>query len=273
MRRSYAERDVWRDDPAKRMRRIERMVNLVYRFMVGITGGVGDVEAFPGFDDVGTIKMWGRSIDEIPYGWALCDGDNGTPDLTNRFIVGAGGSYSPGDTGGADTVDLSHSHGYGTLATDSDSHSHDVTGTSGSESSHTHGDGSLAASSESSHTHGDGTYAAATGGTHGHTDGGTTEPCAHGTDHNVLQDIWVNNDTTGHTHAVTGTSGTGSSHTHTISGTTAAGSSHSHGDGTYATNSDSHSHAVTSGATGTGGTTTHDNRPQFYAVVFIMRIY
>ena len=39
----------------------------------------------------------------IPSGWVLCDGNNSTPDLRNRFVVGAGtgGNYSPGDTGGA----------------------------------------------------------------------------------------------------------------------------------------------------------------------------
>ena len=36
----------------------------------------------------------------IPDGWALCDGTNGTPDLRNRFIIGAGDIYTSGDTGG-----------------------------------------------------------------------------------------------------------------------------------------------------------------------------
>lgn len=36
----------------------------------------------------------------IPDGWALCDGTNGTPDLRNRFIIGAGDTYTSGDTGG-----------------------------------------------------------------------------------------------------------------------------------------------------------------------------
>lgn len=35
-----------------------------------------------------------------PTGWALCNGENGTPDLRNRFIVGAGDEYSVGDVGG-----------------------------------------------------------------------------------------------------------------------------------------------------------------------------
>jgi microcystin-dependent protein len=36
----------------------------------------------------------------------MCDGTNGTPDLRNRFIVGAGSNYSVGATGGRDTVTL-----------------------------------------------------------------------------------------------------------------------------------------------------------------------
>ena len=44
--------------------------------------------------------MWSGSIATIPSGWALCDGNNSTPDLRDRFIVGAGSTYTPTDTGG-----------------------------------------------------------------------------------------------------------------------------------------------------------------------------
>jgi len=57
----------------------------------------------------GTIAMWSGAIDDIPSGWALCDGNNGTPDLTDKFIVGAGNTYALGDDGG----DVEHSHGAG----------------------------------------------------------------------------------------------------------------------------------------------------------------
>ena len=39
-----------------------------------------------------------------PSGWSLCDGNNGTPDLRDRFIVGAGNSYSQNATGGSNTA-------------------------------------------------------------------------------------------------------------------------------------------------------------------------
>ena len=56
----------------------------------------------------GMIIMWNSTVASIPTGWVLCDGNNSTPDLRNRFVVGAGtgGNYSPGDTGGANSVTL-----------------------------------------------------------------------------------------------------------------------------------------------------------------------
>lgn len=48
----------------------------------------------------GVIVMWGGSILSIPDCWQLADGSNGVPDLRDKFIVGAGSSYSISDTGG-----------------------------------------------------------------------------------------------------------------------------------------------------------------------------
>lgn len=48
----------------------------------------------------GMVMLWSGSADSIPVGWALCDGSNGTPDLRNRFVVGAGSTYAVGATGG-----------------------------------------------------------------------------------------------------------------------------------------------------------------------------
>ena len=65
----------------------------------------------------GVIVMWSGSITNIPSGWALCDGTNGTPDLRNRFIVGAGDEYNMGAVGGSKEVALTiaqmpnHNHG------------------------------------------------------------------------------------------------------------------------------------------------------------------
>lgn len=48
----------------------------------------------------GIITMWAGATNAVPSGWALCDGNNGTPNLKDRFIVGAGQSYGVGNTGG-----------------------------------------------------------------------------------------------------------------------------------------------------------------------------
>jgi len=82
----------------------------------------------------GTIVMWSGSLATIPSGWALCDGANGTPDLRDRFVVGAGGTYSVASTGGQNSV---------TLTVDQmPAHSHSATANSG---------GSMEFSQSSSH--------------------------------------------------------------------------------------------------------------------------
>ena len=54
----------------------------------------------------GLISMWSGSIGSIPSGWYLCDGSNGTPNLTDRFIIGAGSTYAVNGTGGTSSVTL-----------------------------------------------------------------------------------------------------------------------------------------------------------------------
>jgi len=53
----------------------------------------------------GIISLWYGSIASIPSGWSLCDGSGSTPDLRDRFVVGAGtgGSYAVDATGGSTT--------------------------------------------------------------------------------------------------------------------------------------------------------------------------
>jgi hypothetical protein len=59
----------------------------------------------------GGIIIWSGSTGSIPSGWLLCDGTNGTPDLRDRFIVGAGNTYAVNATGGtADAIVVSHTH-------------------------------------------------------------------------------------------------------------------------------------------------------------------
>ena len=59
----------------------------------------------------GIIGIWSGTIASIPAGWALCDGQAGRQDLRNRFVVGAGSSYSYASTGGSkDAIVVSHTH-------------------------------------------------------------------------------------------------------------------------------------------------------------------
>lgn len=76
-----------------------------------IYGIIGTVPAAPSAYVTGMIMLWAGAIGSIPSGWNLCDGTNGSPDLRDRFIVGAGTSYSVGATGGtADAIVVSHTH-------------------------------------------------------------------------------------------------------------------------------------------------------------------
>jgi hypothetical protein len=97
------------------------------------------------------IVMWSGTINEIPAGWALCDGvertlPDGTkitpPDLKDRFIVGAGSiNYAIGATGGTSTQNIQHTHAYSGRTAGDSSHNRSTSPNTGSvaESDHTHG--------------------------------------------------------------------------------------------------------------------------------------
>jgi microcystin-dependent protein len=55
---------------------------------------------------IGSIIMWSGAIADIPSGWQLCDGTNNTPDLRNRFIVGAGDEYNINANAGNNNIQL-----------------------------------------------------------------------------------------------------------------------------------------------------------------------
>ena len=139
----------------------------------------------------------------------LCDGSSGTPDLRDRFVVGAGSTYSVAATGGANTVTLS--------ASEIPSHTHSFSGTTSSSGSHTH---SASTSSSGAHTHppsvGSTYLVNNTGGTPTALEAGAT--------------FFTGGNSGGqtasagsHTHTVTVNSD--GSHTHTVSGTTGSSGS------------------------------------------------
>ena len=191
----------------------------------------------------GAIIMWSGSINDIPVGWALCDGSNGTPDLRDRFIVGAGGEYSPGNTGGAKSVTL----------TVAQMPQHNHSASSSSRGTHTHG---ISITMAESHSHDAGTY---------QTDTYTPPGGTHAT-FLAISSLYEEGDTKGvnfdrreqikveHSHKVTGTSGSAGAHSH--SGT--------------AQSAGSHSHSIT--VNNTGSSQPHENRPPYYALCFIMKL-
>ena len=72
----------------------------------------GDGSALTGIEAVvtGMIILWSGAADAIPSGFVLCDGNNNTPNLSGRFVVGydaSNGDYDVNDTGGAENVTLS----------------------------------------------------------------------------------------------------------------------------------------------------------------------
>lgn len=103
----------------------------------------------------GGIIMYSGSVNDIPSGWYLCDGQNGTPDLRDRFVVGASDTIASGSTGGAASVTLS--------VENLPAHSHTVSGVNITENGE---GGSLFSGGEAQ-------ISAGTGSTTGETGGGT----------------------------------------------------------------------------------------------------
>ncbi|MCJ7602241.1 MAG: hypothetical protein MUO63_12185 [Desulfobulbaceae bacterium] len=58
----------------------------------------------------GIIVMWSGAIVDIPFGWKLCDGTNGTPDMRNRMIIGAGDTFVPDQIGGYSSHNHTNNH-------------------------------------------------------------------------------------------------------------------------------------------------------------------
>jgi hypothetical protein len=87
--------------------------------------------AFDSRVPVGGIIMWSGAVVNIPSGWLLCNGLSGTPNLLDRFVIGAGSTYGVGATGGnKDAIVANHSHSVtasGTTGGQSANHTHAAT--------------------------------------------------------------------------------------------------------------------------------------------------
>lgn len=247
------------------------------------------------------IMMWSGDPESVPAGWTLCDGNSPdgveftVPDLQDRFVVGAGDSYSVDDTGGAAEVVLDedqmaeHDHDSGNLS--ASPHDHD--NGSLSTSNHSHGNGSLSASnhshgsgslSASSHDHGSGSLSTDNKGQHSHSysdqyraaestvpEGG---PGTQGFDHPLTGDTKTTDSAGRHSHGVSGSTGSASPN---VSGSTSSSGANvtgsTAGSGANVSGTTGSASPDISGVTGTAGSNgAHENRPPFYALAFIMKV-
>jgi hypothetical protein len=71
---------------------------------VMVSAGSGSTPTWGNAFVAGMIMLWSGSAASIPSGWLLCDGTNSTPNLRDRFVVGAGSTYAVGATGGTTTA-------------------------------------------------------------------------------------------------------------------------------------------------------------------------
>ena len=187
----------------------------------------GDGSALTGIEGVpsGVIAMWSGTNANIPSGWALCDGTNSTPDLTDRFVLGRAAASNTNSTGGANTVTLAegnlpaHTHDSGNFAADSaGAHTHTLSGNTSNTGSHSHNGYT---SNSGNHAHNTGVRSSAIYGAgntstfkgYGAANGGTGGAGAHS--HNVATYSAGN-----HSHTLSGNAAEAGDHTHTISGDT-----------------------------------------------------
>ncbi len=109
-----------------------------------VSAGSGNTPTWGNAFVAGMIMMWSGTIATIPSGWLLCNGSSGTPDLRNRFIIGASvdnagvantsitGSNT--QTGGTkDAIVVSHTH-TATSSVSDPGHTHTVPIVGGSQS-------------------------------------------------------------------------------------------------------------------------------------------
>jgi len=100
---------------------------------VMVSAGSGNTPTWGNAFVAGMIMMWSGTIATIPSGWYLCDGTNSTPDLRNKFIIGANA-----DDAGAAKTNVTGSATQSGGSKDAIVVSHTHTGSTDSAGAHTH---------------------------------------------------------------------------------------------------------------------------------------
>jgi len=85
--------------------------------------GVASGDGFKGFTPIGGVIMFNAAFATLPPNWQLCDGTNGTPNMTDKFVYGTVTEGELLDTGGsADAVNVAHTHTGSTNSTGAHTH-------------------------------------------------------------------------------------------------------------------------------------------------------
>ena len=93
--------------------RLNRWWIIAIIMLVGALFGFLDHQGNTAMDQAvpeGVIAMWSGNIEKIPSGWSLCDGSKGTPDLSDRFIMGTVSTVSDREKIGGGEVTLQPEH-------------------------------------------------------------------------------------------------------------------------------------------------------------------
>lgn len=73
--------------------------------VISSAGGSGDT-AYLINAPLGAIVVWSGTAENVPEGWSICNGENGTLDLRDKFVLAAGDGHEVGETGGSEEVTL-----------------------------------------------------------------------------------------------------------------------------------------------------------------------
>lgn len=232
-----------------------RFANVYADNFVGAGNNLTGIEAFV----TGMILLWSGAANAIPSGFVLCNGSNSTPDLRNRFVIGAGDTYAVDATGGSATIsgNVNHSHSTPNHSHGMEGHTHSTPNHSHAVSNHTHSiSGSVSGNTNNTGSH---SHSITTSG--GNSSNGPTAPQRSG---QGSLSGYGSNSAGSHNHSFSGSFSGNSGNS--APNTTSSGASNTGGATSHSTNS---AGASNTGNSGSGSTVSVLN--PYYALCYIMK--